>query len=98
MVLTASGYEIQSGNEKQTLEHGSLQNSILALYHKEPVSIRRVYSDNHQQFLEIVKSGEHSYKLVFPDGKFNEYHYRNGICAAIDIHHPLYKATVLLRR
>ncbi|MDX2048107.1 MAG: DUF6134 family protein [Chitinophagaceae bacterium] len=98
MVLTASGYEIQDGPEKETLNYETLQNSILTLYHKEPIDVKRVYSDNHRQYLAIEKTGDHIYRLIFPDGKYNEYHYRNGVCTAIQIHHSLYNVTVRLRK
>jgi len=97
-VLTASGYEIQDGPEKETLNYENLQNSILTLYHKEPVDVKRVYSDNHRQYLAIEKTGNHMYRLVFPDGKYNEYYYKDGICTAVNINHPLYSAVVRLKK
>jgi hypothetical protein len=97
MVLTPEGYQVQRNGTKKQLSFSGIRNNVLSLYYAEPVDVEQVYSDNYQQYLRVVKMGDHSYKIIFPDGTNNEYHYRDGLCFAIDINHSIYRATVKLK-
>ncbi len=97
MILTNEGYQLQKEGTGKQLNFPDIRNNILTLYYTEPSDLKLVYSDNYQQYLEIVKSGDHSYKLILPDGNYNQYHYRDGLCFSIDINHSLYSATVQLK-
>jgi hypothetical protein len=65
------------------------------LYCKEPFDKQVIYSDNFQQFLSVEQFAPHRYKIVLPDGNYNYYTFRDGICHVAEIRHPLY--TIFIR-
>ncbi|RZM30545.1 MAG: hypothetical protein EOO88_00160 [Pedobacter sp.] len=82
-------YEIQSGSKVSRLKQPICYNMML-LYSKEPVNIPSIYSDNYQCFLPVKKKGPHQYRVDLPDGNYNDYHFENGICKMVIIHHSMY--------
>lgn len=83
MFITPAGYEVQNGGKKEMLNFTRIDENTLTLYHKEPLGVQKIYSDNYQQYLTVHKVGEHRYQLYFPDGSWSEYWYNNGICIAV---------------
>ena len=65
------------------------------LYCKEPFDKQVIYSDNFQQFLSVEQVAPHRYKIVLPDGNYNYYTFRDGICHVAEIRHPFY--TIFIR-
>ena len=92
-----SGYKIISGNKSESLGEYPIRYNMLSIYISEPVNVSRVYSDNFERHVNIEKVGDHHYKIRFPDGNYNEYFYKNGICSRVKIHHSLYSATIELK-
>lgn len=66
------------------------------LYCKEPFDKQVIYSDNFQQFLHVEQVAPHRYKIVLPDGNYDYYTFRNGICEVAEIHHPFYTIFIQL--
>lgn len=95
----ASGdiYETTSEGKKGSLNYTTIDYNFLLLYCHEPVNLSKVYSDNFQQFLSIKKEAEHRYKIVLPDGNYNYYTYKNGICESVEVHHSLYTIQLKLQ-
>lgn len=62
----------------------SILNSVSEVYFEEPYDNKKVFSAYFGRFLSFDQTGEHSYKLVSPDGT-NEYTYENGICVSVKI-------------
>lgn len=95
----ASGksYVVSKGNDKEVLKNYPIYNNMLSLYTAEPTNFSIVYSDNFQLFLFIQKIAPHHYKIKLPDGNYNEYFYKDGICAKVEVHHSLYSATIELK-
>jgi hypothetical protein len=92
-----NSYTIFNGNKTETVKDYPVRYNMLSIYVSEPVAFSKVYSDNFQRMLDIIKTGDHSYKIKFPDGNYNEYHYANGVCSRVDIHHTLYSAVIELK-
>jgi hypothetical protein len=82
-------YQLQSGSKTKIVSNPIYCNMIL-LYCQEPADSSTIYSDNFQQFLRIQKIGTHVYRVSLPDGNYNDYHFQNGICKLVEIHHSLY--------
>jgi hypothetical protein len=95
-MLVNNRYEIQSGKNSPRLFGGPITYNMMMLYLKEPAGISRVYSDNFQQFILVNKLTTHSYRLNLPDGNYNDYHFQNGICSRVLIHHSLYDIEIKL--
>ncbi len=92
-----NAYVIFKGSKTETLQHYPIRYNMLSIYLTEPLKVSKVYSDNFQQQIDIQKIADHHYKIKFPDGNYNEYFYANGICARVEIHHSMYRATIELR-
>lgn len=82
-------YQLQSTAGSSQLRE-TISYNMMMLYCKEPVNIRFVYSDNFQQFLPVTKKAEHVYRIELPDGNYNDYHFRNGICSLVVLYHSFY--------
>ena len=95
--LSGNNYIITKGSKSETLNNYPIRFNMLSLYSLEPSSIGKVYSDNFQAFLDIQTLAPHHYQIKFPDGNYNEYFYRNGVCTRVVIHHSLYNATIELK-
>jgi len=90
-------YTVYKGSKTETLNNYPIHYNMLNVYINEPVNISKVYSDNFQQQIDILKVADHHYKIKFPDGNYNEYFYTNGVCSKVEVHHSLYSATIELR-
>ncbi len=90
-------YKTVCDNRTGCIHQKQIDYNFLMLYMHEPVNIRTVYSDNFQQFLTIEKTGEHVYKVVLPDGNYNCYFFKDGICNKVEIHHSFYTINMLLK-
>ena len=95
--LAGNNYIISKGDESETLNNYPIRYNMLSLYTQEPVNVKRVYSDNFQQFLDIQVIAPHHYKIRFPDGNSCEYFYNNGVCAKVKVNHSLYSASIELK-
>lgn len=90
-------YQTLSGRDTGRLEQ-TITYNMMMLYLREPVDIRQVYSDNFLKFIPIRRTAAHSYRVDLPDGNFNEYHFQNGICRQVVIHHSMYTIHMELSR
>lgn len=93
-----TSYQILDGNDTKTFPVFPIEYNMICLYAYEPVGVSKVYSDIFEKFLDIRKIGAHHYKLSFPNGSYNEYHYFNGTCTKIEVNHTLYDATITLSK
>lgn len=59
-------------------EHPPIVNSTVALYYAEPVGVKQVFSENYQQLCKLKVIGANAYELTLPNGKVNQYFYKNG--------------------
>ena len=90
-------YKTVCDNKTGSIRQKRIDYNFLMLYMHEPVDIHTVYSDNFQQFLIIRKTSEHAYKIDLPDGNYNIYFFKDGICNKVEIHHSLYTINMLLK-
>lgn len=52
--------------------------STVTLYYKEPLGVKQIFSENYQQLCDLKTIGANAYELALPDGKVNQYFYKNG--------------------
>lgn len=93
-----TGYQITDGDDTEFIDAFPINYNMICLYAYEPVGISKVYSDIFEQFIDIQKLGPNHYKVRFPNGSYNEYHYLNGICMRVEVNHNLYDATITLSK
>ena len=70
--------------------------NLSMLYTKEPFNKQLIYSDNFQQFLNVEQIAPHRYKIALPDGNYNYYTFKDGICNTAELHHSFYTIYVQL--
>ena len=92
--LIDSGYKTLAENKKGQIKQNYIDYNLMLLYSKEPVGENQVYSDSFQQFLVIKKTSIHSYRIVLPDGNYNDYHFLNGVCQKVELHHSLFTINI----
>jgi hypothetical protein len=90
--LTAAGdsYRLSSEDGNPPLPDYPVHYSILSLYYREPVGISSLYSDNFRQYVPIKKIAAAKYEVDFPNGNYNYYSYKNGVCVQVDVHQSFY--------
>lgn len=91
-----NGYVVYNNRQKDSVCCIKIGYNLMCLYNAEPVNISKVYSDNFQQFLSLKALGSNKYRIDMPDGNFNIYHYSNGKCITIEMHHSMYTITMQL--
>ncbi len=91
-----SGYIVVNKGRADTFCCTSIQYNLMNMYNSEPVGLNKVYSDNFQQFLAVSNNGAHEYRINLPDGTYQEYYYKNGLCIKVVMHHTLYTYTLEL--
>lgn len=55
------------------------------LYFEEPTGKEFVFSERFCDSYEMEKEGDRVYKVDFPGGSTNRYHYKDGICYKVEI-------------
>jgi len=95
--VSASNYKIEKGNKTEMLNFYPIKHNMLSLYFSEPVHIPKLYSDNLQEFLDIKKLAPDQYQVTFPNGNYNLFFYKDGICQKINVHHSLYNVEIILK-
>jgi hypothetical protein len=90
--LKAAGtsYVIIQNKEATSQTIFPIRYSILSLYYLEPIHIDQVYSDNYRQYVGIKKVDSNKYKIEFPNGNYNYYSYKNGLCVKVEVNQPFY--------
>lgn len=94
---TGHSYVVHNGRVREVLKEYPIRHTMISLYIYEPRDYSTVYSDSFQQFLAIQKLADQHYKIILPDGSYNEYFYANGICRRVEVHHSMYRATFELK-
>ncbi|HAO46560.1 MAG TPA: hypothetical protein PLZ45_01255 [Ferruginibacter sp.] len=95
----SSNYIIEKGSGIKTdLDIPEINYQTICLYIMEPVGRRQVYVDKYQQLVSIHKMAAHHYKIIFPDGDYNEYFYENGICCKVKVTTTYFNAELKLKK
>lgn len=95
--LKGAAYTTSDGGTERQLPDKAITYNMVCLYNNEPQKVGRVYSDKYQRLLPIEKLGAGRYKIAFPDGNSNTYHYANGICTRVVVDHTLYSVVMELQ-
>lgn len=95
----ASGkfYKVTDDGESKLINLSPIRYNMLLLYTTIPEAITKVYSASFQKLLDINKIEENKYRLTLPDGKYNYYTYKNGVCTKVEIVRTLVSLQFVLR-
>ncbi|HVW95292.1 MAG TPA: DUF6134 family protein [Mucilaginibacter sp.] len=91
-----TNYQLTGDGETRSINRAEITNNLTLMYLEEPVGLSQIYSDNFQQFVPIKQTGSHTYRINLPDGNYNFYTYKDGVCSRVDIHHSLYTIQIQL--
>lgn len=91
-------YKTTCDNKTGCIRQKQIDYNFLMLYMHEPADMRTVYSDNFQRFLPIKKTAEHTYTVELPDGNYNTYFFKEGMCNKVEIHHSFYTIHMILKQ
>ncbi len=95
-VSAANGYQLDKEGKRAAGSQAPIIYNVHLLLRNEPRNLQKVYSDNYQEYLSVEKLAEHKYRLKLPDGNYNIYYFRNGICEALEINHSMYTLHIAL--
>ena len=91
-------YLIMNDNQQDTLQEKEITYDFSMLYFKEPVDIKKVYSNYYQINIPIQQQDVHSYQISLPEGGSNTYYYSNGVCSRVEISSTFFNAQMMLSR
>lgn len=83
--ISGKKYKATDNGESRLITLPPVRYNTLMLYTNVPGNITKVFSGNFQKMLDIKKIAENKYRLILPDGKVNEYTYKNGICTKVEV-------------
>ena len=87
---------INGGSSKMIYDYPIYYNTLL-LYVKPPENIYKAYSLKFQKLLEIKKLEENKYRLSLPDGNYNYYTYKDGVCKKVEVERTFFSVQFVLR-
>lgn len=98
MQATGAAYKVTNKQQTTLLKNYPITYNMICLYTVEPVHVRHVFMDKYQQFVPVEVLGAHHYKLTFPDGAYNEYYYKDGLCVKVKMNSNWFNAIMELKR
>ena len=95
--LSGKVYKVTDKGETKLIRLSPVRYNTLLLYMNMPKTVTKVFSGSLQKLVDIKKISENKYRLLLPDGKFNDYTYKNGICSKVEIVRSIGKVQFVLR-
>ncbi len=95
LVFKENKYIITDGNKKRVFPKTEINSNLVLLYFSEPVDVNSVYCDNQQIMVDVQKISYGKYRVDFPDGASNVFHYKAGKCIQVDVFAKLFKVKLI---
>lgn len=95
ILLEDARYLSKSTNTKTPLHFGKIRANLITLYFKEPTGINKVFCDNEKRMVEIKQISNGVYKVLFDNGKYNVFHYKNGKCIRVEANSKLFSVQLI---
>lgn len=95
LVFKEDRYIIKDEGGKRILPKTKINYNLVLLYFNEPLDINSVYCDNQQVMVTVKDIGNNQYRVDFPDGASNIFHYRAGRCVQIDVYGKFFKVKLI---
>lgn len=96
--VSGNYFKLNSDGNVDSQISNPIQFNILQLYGNCPGKRIEVYSTHYQRFLDFVKITETKYRLDLPDGNYNYYFYKNGICTRVDVPRSFFTIHFILKK
>ena len=91
-------YQVSNKGETSQMKIDPIHYNFHGLYLFEPKQLSVVYSDNFGKYMPIIKMPNNKYKVALPDGNYNYYYYKDGICQKVELYNTLYTAQLVLKK
>ena len=88
-------YVVTENGKKEKLKLPLIDYNVLSLYFAEPITVKSVYSDKQQCYINLIKMNDGGYKIKFADGNTNNFYYQNGVCTKVKINNPFYSIEII---
>ena len=92
-----NGYHVTSSAVTKPLNKYPITYNMVCVYTVEPLHRSSVFAERFQRFVPVEKLGPHHYKITFPDGAYNEYYYKAGICIKVKVATTWFRAEMNLK-
>ena len=96
-IATGTSYKLTDDGVSKLISCRPIRYNMLLLYTNIPEAINKVYSDNFQKHLDIKKVEGNRFRLTLPDGNYNYYTYKNGICSKVEVERTFFTLQFILR-
>ncbi|WP_282123897.1 DUF6134 family protein [Algibacter mikhailovii] len=72
-----------------------IQHNLVSLYFFEPKTVRQVYCAYLKAIVDVESLGNNKYKVELSNGKYNIFHYQNGVCIKIEAHSRIFSVVLV---
>lgn len=93
--LKKDRYILKDGANSEIFNETEINTNLVQLYFSEPINISRVYCDNQQIMVDLEKLSNNRYRIDFPNGVSNTFHYQLGKCVKVDVEGSFFKVRLL---
>jgi hypothetical protein len=83
IVRQGTGYLITGPELNKTFEGEAVRINLTRLFLEEPVGIDQIFSDRFGEWVPLVKTGEHEYRVTLPNGSRTIFTYRDRRCHSV---------------
>jgi|31_taG_2_1085359.scaffolds.fasta_scaffold00020_11 hypothetical protein len=97
ITLVDNNYYLKTKQNREQLNIDVVKYSLVMLYFEEPKDINKVYCEKLKVYLQVVPMKSGTYKVNFPNGNYNIFHYVNGNCTMIEAVGSFYNVSLVLR-
>lgn len=95
LVFKEDRYFLKDEDGRREFPKAEINSNLVLLYFAEPTDINSVYCDNQQTMVAVQKVGTSRYRIDFPDGASNVFHYSAGKCVQVDVYGKFFKVKLL---
>jgi len=88
-----NAYRMVNRDGEVSWHQGLITASSIQLYFEEPEGINNIFSESHLRMSHVEKHGLHEYKYHTPEGKINEYFYKDGKLVKVNVYRSLVTIT-----
>lgn len=90
-------FKMVSNGKPDSQNFMAVHNHYLQLFFHCPGTLTKIFSNHFHQFLDLKKVAPNKYRLSLPDGDYNYFTYKNGICTQVDIERTFFTIHFVLK-
>lgn len=88
-------YVLMDGDQSRVFNEPEIRTNLVKLYFSKPQNVDSVYCDNQQMMIDLEKLSGDRYRLQFPNGVSNVFHYKSGKCVQVDVEGTFFQVSLL---